>query len=205
VSGGTGFVGGNVVDALPSKGASVVVADQLLAQDVGPEAWKRRLDRCDGICRKHGTEPRLQIIDLPVERECLKNVIARNNIDTCFMLSAVFGGRGFVDEHQVACSIGFAIDQNTIRVRRCDSAITRFYRQVAMRRGEKVANVAATRKLMRAMYIMLKNKPSGRMAERLEPLRLLRHRASVTSWATGCRRSHNAPERANRRVPIQQT
>jgi len=30
-------------------------------------------------------------------------------------LSAVFGGRGFVDQQQVACSIGFAIDQNTVR------------------------------------------------------------------------------------------
>ena len=43
-----------------------------------------------------------------------------------------------------------------IHVRRCDSTITRFYRQVAARRGEKVAIVAAARKLMRAMYIMLK-------------------------------------------------
>lgn len=35
--------------------------------------------------------------------------------DTVFMLSAVFGGREFVDKNQTACSIGFAIDQNTIR------------------------------------------------------------------------------------------
>jgi nucleoside-diphosphate-sugar epimerase len=36
-------------------------------------------------------------------------------VDTAFMLSAVFGGRGFVDQQQLDCSIGFAIDQNTIR------------------------------------------------------------------------------------------
>jgi hypothetical protein len=33
---------------------------------------------------------------------------------------------------------------------------TRFYKQVAARRGEKVAIVAAARQLMRAIYIMLK-------------------------------------------------
>lgn len=115
MTGGTGFIGSHVVDALLSRGASVVVADQLLAPNVGPETWKRRLDRYHGICTKHGTEPRLEIIDLSVERERLTTVIAKNNIDTCFMLSAVFGGRGFVDEHQIACSIGSAIDQNTIR------------------------------------------------------------------------------------------
>jgi transposase len=51
-----------------------------------------------------------------------------------------------------------------VHVRRCDSsAITRFYRQVSRRRGEKVAIVAAARKLMRAMYIMLKEEKPFRL------------------------------------------
>ena len=50
-----------------------------------------------------------------------------------------------------------------IHVRRCDSAITRFYEQVSKRRGEKVAIVAAARKLMRAMYIMLKEEKAFRL------------------------------------------
>jgi transposase len=50
-----------------------------------------------------------------------------------------------------------------VHVRRCDSAITRFYRQVSARRGEKVAIVAAARKLMRAMYIMLKEEKPFRL------------------------------------------
>jgi transposase len=50
-----------------------------------------------------------------------------------------------------------------IHVRRCDSTITRFYKQVAARRGEKVAIVAAARKLMRAMYIMLKEGEAFRL------------------------------------------
>lgn len=50
-----------------------------------------------------------------------------------------------------------------IHVRRCDSAITRFYSQVSRRRGEKVAIVAAARKLLRAMYIMLKEEQAFRL------------------------------------------
>jgi transposase len=48
-------------------------------------------------------------------------------------------------------------------VRSCDSAITGFYNELAKRRGEKVAIVAAARKLMRAMYIMLKEEKAFRL------------------------------------------
>ena len=50
-----------------------------------------------------------------------------------------------------------------VHVRRSDSAITRFYTELAKRRGEKVAIVAAARKLMRAMYIMLKEEKAFRL------------------------------------------
>jgi transposase len=51
-----------------------------------------------------------------------------------------------------------------VHVRRCDSsAITKFYEQVSARRGEKVAIVAAARKLMRAVYIMLKEEQAFRL------------------------------------------
>jgi transposase len=50
-----------------------------------------------------------------------------------------------------------------IHVRRYDTAITKFYQQVASRRGEKVAIVAAARKLMRAIYIMLKEEQTFRL------------------------------------------
>lgn len=115
VTGGTGFIGSNLVDALLGRGLDVVVCDQLIAPNTNPQVWKRRIDRYDEICSKHGAQHKLEIIDLSVERERLKHVLTRNNIDTVFMLSAVFGGRGFVDEHQAECSIGFAIDENTIR------------------------------------------------------------------------------------------
>ena len=50
-----------------------------------------------------------------------------------------------------------------VHVRRCDSAITRFYEQVSRRRGEKIAIVAAARKLMRTVYIMLKEEQAFRL------------------------------------------
>lgn len=48
-------------------------------------------------------------------------------------------------------------------VRKYDSAITRFYQQVASRRGDKIAIIAAARKLMRAIYIMLKEEKAFRL------------------------------------------
>jgi transposase len=50
-----------------------------------------------------------------------------------------------------------------VHVRRCDSSITRFYTELAKRRGERVAIVAAARKLMRAMYFMLKEEQAFRL------------------------------------------
>ncbi|MBI2937645.1 MAG: IS110 family transposase, partial [Thaumarchaeota archaeon] len=44
-----------------------------------------------------------------------------------------------------------------------DSSITRFYTELAKRRGEKIAIVAAARKLMRAIYIMLKEEQAFRL------------------------------------------
>ena len=51
-----------------------------------------------------------------------------------------------------------------VHVRRCESsAITKFYEQVSARRGEKIAIVAAARKLMRVMYMMLKEEQTFRL------------------------------------------
>jgi UDP-glucose 4-epimerase len=125
VTGGTGFIGSNLIDALLARRLDVVVADKLMATNTSPTVWKRRLDRYIGICERHGAEPNLEIIDLSTERERLKDILVKNNVDTVFMLSAVFGGRAFVDERQADCSFGFAIDQNTIRACRESGTVER--------------------------------------------------------------------------------
>jgi len=125
VTGGTGFIGSNLVDALLARRLDVVVADKLMATNTSPTVWKRRLDRYIEVCKRHGAEPNLEIIDLSTERERLKDILVKNNVDTAFMLSAVFGGRAFVDERQADCSFGFAIDQNTIRACRESGTVER--------------------------------------------------------------------------------
>jgi len=115
VTGGTGFIGSNLVDKLLSMKVPVTVADQVIAPNTDSSLWKKRLDRYYRICKSYSAEPKLEIIDLSVERERLSRILHSNEIDTIFMLSAVFGGREFVDKQQVDCSYGFAIDQNTIR------------------------------------------------------------------------------------------
>lgn len=49
------------------------------------------------------------------------------------------------------------------QVRNCESAITRHFNEVMKRRDENIAIVAAARKLMRAIYIMLKENQAFRL------------------------------------------
>ncbi len=102
VTGGAGFIGGTIVDKLLSQGAFVTVVDKLLfpnKSSIGGE----KLKRLTSIYEKHGiNEVPIETIDLstnPREFELLAR-----DYDVVFHLSAVFGGREFVDIHQVECS-----------------------------------------------------------------------------------------------------
>jgi nucleoside-diphosphate-sugar epimerase len=96
VTGGTSFIGSNLVDALVARGADVRVVDNLTS------------GKLDNI-RSHVEAGRVEfregdLKDIRVAREAVEG------IETVFHLAADHGGRGYVDLHQAACATNLALD-----------------------------------------------------------------------------------------------
>jgi nucleoside-diphosphate-sugar epimerase len=111
VTGGAGFIGSNLVDSLLGRGADVLVVDKILVPQA-KDSWMRKVSHLSEVYAKHGTAPNLEVLDIESERFRFQHLL--KDIDAVFHLSAVFGGREFVEVRQSDCAKMFAIDHNAI-------------------------------------------------------------------------------------------
>jgi nucleoside-diphosphate-sugar epimerase len=124
VTGGAGFIGSNIVDRLLAEGAEVKVVDKLQLSS-GSISWNRKLTRLDEIFRRHGVSSvPLEILDLQTEKERFQ--LLCRDADVVFHLSAIFGGREFVNTRQADCSKMLAIDHNAIEAA-YEAGVERFH------------------------------------------------------------------------------
>lgn len=108
VTGGLGFIGSTLVDALLTRGAEVTVADKVFS----PSSYIPKLRRTLAIYEKHGAAPQIENIDLACEFHRLESLCKGK--DAVFHLAALFGGREFVDTRQADCARMFAVDHSVI-------------------------------------------------------------------------------------------
>src|SRR5713226_1915767 len=97
VTGGTSFIGSCLVDALVGRGASVRVVDDLSTgryEYISDHADSGSVEFIDG--------------DLLVPSVAARSV---KDMEFLFHLAAIHGGRGYVDLHNVECSMNLVLDR----------------------------------------------------------------------------------------------
>ena len=97
VTGGSSFIGSALVDALVTRGAAVRVVDDLSS------------GRYDYISH-HAKSGTVEFIDMNL-LDSSAAARAVKNIEVLFHLAAIHGGRGYVDLHNVECSMNLVLDR----------------------------------------------------------------------------------------------
>jgi nucleoside-diphosphate-sugar epimerase len=101
VTGGTSFIGSSLVDALVSQGAIVRVVDDL---STGRYEYISRLVESGSVEFIKG-----DLLDAEIATRSVKG------IEYLFHLAAIHGGRGYVDLHNVECSMNLILDGQLFR------------------------------------------------------------------------------------------
>ena len=101
VTGGTSFIGSSLVDALVSRGAIVRVVDDL---STGRYEYISRLVESGSVEFIKG-----DLLDAEIAARSVRG------IEYLFHLAAIHGGRGYVDLHNVECSMNLVLDGQLFR------------------------------------------------------------------------------------------
>ena len=101
VTGGTSFIGSSLADALVSRGAIVRVVDDLSA---GRYEYISRLVESGSVEFIEG-----DLLDAEIAARSVRG------IEYLFHLAAIHGGRGYVDLHNVECSMNLILDGQLFR------------------------------------------------------------------------------------------
>ena len=101
VTGGTSFIGSSLVDALVSRGAIVRVVDDL---STGRYEYISRLVESGSVEFIKG-----DLLDAEIATRSVRG------IEYLFHLAAIHGGRGYVDLHNVECSMNLILDGQLFR------------------------------------------------------------------------------------------
>ena len=101
VTGGTSFIGSSLVDALVSRGAIVRVVDDL---STGRYEYISRLVESGSVEFIKG-----DLLDAEIATRSVRG------IEYLFHLAAIHGGRGYVDLHNVECSMNLVLDGQLFR------------------------------------------------------------------------------------------